>query len=203
MHIVIKINLNNGVKSLQPKIKNKMEVYKLIDKTNLHLSLVYPRAFERFGVKGENLVGVEIGVWKGEHAKSLLKSLNIKKLFLIDPYIIDKDYDGSDMNNEIIRAKDKAEERLIFFDNVNWIFEKSEDAVDSIPNNLDFVYIDGNHSYKYVKKDIELYYKKIKKGGILGGHDITIPSVAKAVCEFVAKNNLDINIRGNDWWVKK
>ena len=48
----------------------------------------------------------------------------------------------------------------------------SEDAVDDIPEKLDFVYIDGNHAYEYVKKDIGLYYPKLKKGGVIGGHDV-------------------------------
>lgn len=38
---------------------------------------------------------------------------------------------------------------------------------------LDFVYIDANHSYEYVKSDIENWKKKIKKGGFIGGHDFS------------------------------
>lgn len=36
---------------------------------------------------------------------------------------------------------------------------------------LDYVYIDGNHAYDYVKLDLETWYPKLKKGGILAGHD--------------------------------
>lgn len=36
---------------------------------------------------------------------------------------------------------------------------------------LDFVYIDGAHDYDSVKRDIELYLPKVKKGGYIGGHD--------------------------------
>lgn len=36
---------------------------------------------------------------------------------------------------------------------------------------LDFVYIDANHAYDYVKQDIELWYSKVSKGGYLLGHD--------------------------------
>jgi hypothetical protein len=36
---------------------------------------------------------------------------------------------------------------------------------------LDFVYIDANHAYDFVKQDIELWYPKVKKGGYLWGHD--------------------------------
>ena len=36
---------------------------------------------------------------------------------------------------------------------------------------FDAVFIDGNHSYEYVKKDLENYSKKVKKGGIIAMHD--------------------------------
>jgi hypothetical protein len=40
-----------------------------------------------------------------------------------------------------------------------------------LDNSLDFVYIDANHAYDFVKEDIELWYPKVKKGGYLCGHD--------------------------------
>lgn len=38
-------------------------------------------------------------------------------------------------------------------------------------NSLDFVYIDGNHAYDWVKQDIQLWWPKLKKNGLLMGHD--------------------------------
>ena len=80
----------------------------------------------------------------------------------------------------------------------------SEDAVDDIPM-VDFIYIDGNHSYDFVKRDIELYYPKVKDGGVIGGHDIYFHEVQKAVFEFVIKNNLLNNLHAKypDWWIIK
>ena len=54
----------------------------------------------------------------------------------------------------------------------------------------DFVYIDADHSYESVKKDIELYLPKLKKGGIIGGHDYcpySWPDVIKAVDESIGE----------------
>ena len=83
----------------------------------------------------------------------------------------------------------------------------SDEAVNLLPNNLDFIYIDGNHDYEYVKKDIKNYYKKLRKGGILAGDDIQnrrIPNgVAKALAEFAVKNKLDFFIEAPDWWIIK
>jgi predicted O-methyltransferase YrrM len=37
---------------------------------------------------------------------------------------------------------------------------------------FDAVFIDGNHSYEYVKKDLENYLPKVRKGGIIALHDV-------------------------------
>ena len=48
----------------------------------------------------------------------------------------------------------------------------SEVAADIFADeSLDFVYIDANHAYDFVKQDMTLWYPKVKKGGYLGGHD--------------------------------
>ena len=49
---------------------------------------------------------------------------------------------------------------------------------------LDFVFIDGNHIYEAVKADINAWFPKIKKGGVLAGHDYQFPGVRRAVDEF-------------------
>ena len=48
----------------------------------------------------------------------------------------------------------------------------SMDAVkDVAPDSLDFVYIDGNHNFDYVMQDIIEWGKRVRKGGIISGHD--------------------------------
>jgi len=39
-------------------------------------------------------------------------------------------------------------------------------------NQLDFIFIDGDHSYEGVKKDFEMYSPLVKKRGIIAFHDI-------------------------------
>jgi hypothetical protein len=38
---------------------------------------------------------------------------------------------------------------------------------------LDFLFIDGDHSYEGVKKDFNMYGPLVKDGGIIAFHDIT------------------------------
>lgn len=51
-------------------------------------------------------------------------------------------------------------------------FSTSSDLIKSFPDNFfDFIYIDGDHSYKGAKSDLTNYYSKVRRGGVLAGHD--------------------------------
>lgn len=153
------------------------------------------------------LVGAEIGVFNGDNARRMLQRLPIRHLYLVDPYI---DYQGyqAKLNLEKMFSLDAslyaAQRKLApHSDKISFILKKSEDAVYDIPNDLDFVYIDGNHSYEYVLRDIELYYPKVRYGGIIGGHDIFCDDVRRAVEDFSRINNLPRYIKNPDWWIIK
>jgi hypothetical protein len=80
----------------------------------------------------------------------------------------------------------------------------SESAIREFENEeaVDFVYIDGNHSYDAVKQDIMLYYPLIKNNGLIGGHDYTpyTESVMRAVNEFAEEAKLELHTVFPDWW---
>jgi len=157
---------------------------------------------EKFKDK-KGLICVEIGTWKGENSLDILKNLpNIKTIYLIDPW---REYSRYKDQKVFDDALKKTLKRLKKYKHkIEVIRKKSSDAIKDIPNNIDFVYIDGNHEYEYVKRDMENYYKKLKKGGVLAGHDISGSSgVAKALCEFIVKHKLDPIIRWMDWIVIK
>lgn len=164
--------------------------------------------FVRNIMNGEPLTGAEIGVAKGFNAESILKTLNIKKLYLVDPYIPYKDTSDGKLRlmTKYLSAKEEAVKRLSRFqDKTQFIYLASEEAVDFVPEGLDFAYLDGNHSYEYVKKDITLYYPLVKAGGVLGGHDYTehFLGVTKASNEFATENNLKLYTQSMDWWIIK
>ena len=170
---------------------------------------------------GTELVGVEIGTQCGVNAHSILSYVPRKKLYLVDPYIVYSEYvewtkskfwSKQDMN----KIYEEAKQKLYFFkDKIQFIKKFSVNAVDDVPNNLDFVYIDGNHAYEYVKKDIEYWYPKVKPRGVIGGHDLDIQGVTRAFVEFAkGKRDIFVNMRVTDnngyghyvqpdWWVKK
>jgi predicted O-methyltransferase YrrM len=65
-------------------------------------------------------------------------------------------------------------------------------------NSLDFVFIDANHGYEDVKKDIQAWYPKVKPGGYIGGHDYSLfwKGVIQAVDEIFKADKL---IMGQSW----
>lgn len=162
--------------------------------------------------KNKNLVGCEIGVAEGFNAKDILDNLDIKCLYLVDPYHYSR-IDKSGVWNTPEEAENRrkaGEANLKPYKNIAWIRKKSS-SVKKLPP-LDFVYIDGDHTYNAVKSDIKKYYKFVKKGGLVAGHDYNegkTDGVIPAVNEFVKKYNLDLNIKKesgrnrNDWWFIK
>jgi len=155
----------------------------------------------------KNLIGAEIGVFEGEHALEMLQNLPIKKLYLIDPYDSYGEY--YEISNKVLHtAKQKAGDLLIkFASQIEFVQGQAAHVVNVIPDNLDFVYIDGNHAYKYVLLDLETYWPKVlDTGGVLCGHDYNnnnIPGVTQAVNEFAKKSDLYFIQSNHDWWLIK
>lgn len=116
--------------------------------------------------------GVEIGVFKGEFSEHILTNWK-GILYMVDPFRPMNDYhdksqhpDSFSYLNETIGNIHKFQDRGLP------LVMTSEQASNLFADNsLDFVYIDGNHQYKYVKQDLELWYPKVKKGGYLMGDD--------------------------------
>ena len=120
-----------------------------------------------------NKKGVEIGSFKGEYTGKILNAWN-GILYMVDPWrpLGDEYIDMSNHKNHNMVYSEAIDNITGFEDRAIMIRTISEKAVDLFEDeSLDFVYIDGNHAYEYVKQDIELWYPKVKKGGLVSGHD--------------------------------
>jgi hypothetical protein len=171
-------------KTISPWIYDNSIRYKTIESSTPRPMIQIAK--EHFSNKSP-LVGAEIGVDKGKNALSILQTLSIKKLYLID----------------IIQTEDAK--MLRHFGNIQWLIMKSEEAHREIHENLDFCYIDGNHEYPYVWKDLVSYYSLLKPNGLIGGHDYWQDGagVKKAVNEFAHENGLKLNTSFPDFWIAK
>jgi hypothetical protein len=153
-------------------------------------------------IKGiENPVGVEVGVAEGTTTEYLLQTLPSLRLSGVDSYPVYIDWndtqpDGDANKAEMLRKVDPYMERY------NHIYEDSDDAVKMFDDeSLDFVFIDGLHTYEQVLKDCKNYYPKIKNGGFIIGHDFArIQGVNKAVREFANSIGKEISNAKQDLW---
>lgn len=116
---------------------------------------------------------VEIGVWKGgSTAYMCVEIYNSNKVIEYDA--IDT-FEGSKEHGVVFGLYEEAQKNLSLMISkglVNLIKGHSLEVVNKYEDeSIDFCFIDGSHEYEDVKKDILAYLPKVKKGGILAGHD--------------------------------
>jgi len=134
-------------------------------------------------------VVAEIGVKNGDFSREILAHCRPTELHLIDPWKhFDEGY--SDINNVPQDTQDKryANVRMVLKDDKAVRFHRltSAAASDRFENDtFDWIYVDGNHDYEYVKRDLELYAPKIKAGGFICGHDYCTLDEAQGVMRAV------------------
>lgn len=115
--------------------------------------------------------GAEVGVETGAYSETLLRNNPGLKLYSIDPWKAYRGYRDHIDQKELNQLYREARVRLKPY-NCKIIRKFSLNAVrDFADGSLDFVYIDGNHSFLNIVHDIIEWSKKIKVGGIVSGHD--------------------------------
>jgi len=164
--------------------------------------------FNKLGFK----YGAEIGVRTGKFSETMCQEINGLKLLSIDPYSLPYE----DVRSSRIGKKgqekfyNEAKERLKPYD-CQLIRKESLIAVQDIPyETLDFVYIDGSHQFDYVMCDIIEWAKRVKKGGIVSGHDyfkFRDADVVRAVNIYVKSHGIKelfiTDERTPSWWFRK
>ena len=152
---------------------------------------------------GTGLIGVEVGVNKGHNAANICSVIQPKLLYLIDPW--NNFFDSA--SGEVIGEAQylMAKQLLEPFICCKFIRDISYNAVKTFDNeSLDFVYIDSEHIYPAVLQEARQWYSKLKKGGILSGHDFTQLQVKNAVIDFCRENKIpQLSNQNEDFWLKK
>ncbi len=183
--------------------------------------------------------GAEIGVFKGGTTIFLANLPHVEKIYAIDPWENNPAYsDFEHLSREIKKSNDQGEavvaeswEELyhyvckifVQYPNIHILREKSHNAIHRITEDLDFLFIDGNHEYEEVKRDITLWSQRIKPGGLIMGHDYSWNAengskrgVCRAVDGFFAEHYMEFEkalnparhsfINRDDdriWWQRK
>lgn len=124
-------------------------------------------------IKQENYkVCAEIGVKSGRNIAEILRRTQGTFFYAIDPWAPTEDY--SYWPNHYHTKHETAFDRVAsrFPGRIRKMKMLSSEAAPWIDDgSLDFIFIDGDHSYEGVKLDIELWLSKVRKGGVMAGHD--------------------------------
>lgn len=103
-------------------------------------------------------------------------------------------------------TKETFIENTSFIPHLTLIYSVSDEAKDKIADNsIDLLFVDGNHHYEQVKRDLENYWSKLKTGGVLLGHDYQgpHPGVKRAADEVFGKEKLTLLKNSRIFMVKK
>jgi predicted O-methyltransferase YrrM len=116
----------------------------------------------------ENSTIVEIGSYTGASTLMIGKGLKKgSKLYCIDTWKNDAMTEGYYDTFEIFKKNTHPiREKIII------IKSKSTDQSIKFKKEIDLLFIDGDHSYEGVKKDFDIWFKKLKTDGIIIMHDI-------------------------------
>lgn len=145
-------------------------------------------------------IGVEIGVAEGWYSDQIMQLGKVDEMYGVDPYTPHQGYRDYTRETTYNRLKTNAHNRLDKYPNYYFLEQFSTRAADSFDNDsLDFVYIDGDHSYESVTQDIKTWMKKLKPGGIIAGDDYIrsdrdkrFYDVIRSVDEYVETNGISI-----------
>lgn len=158
-----------------------------------------PQFFVEMGFK----VGAEIGVAKGEFSEKIAQAG--LALYAVDPWQSYKDYEDTRGQARLDFLYEHTRRVLAPYPKCKVIRKTSmEAALDFDDESLDFVYIDGNHQFKYVAEDLTEWSKKVKKGGVICGHDYiyTNPRTQSGICHVIyVVNAYTRAYKINNWYL--
>ncbi len=147
---------------------------------------------------------LEVGAFMGGSA--FFMAITAKSVTSVDTF---KAWTNGQTQGEEITTLDAYLKATARFRNVIWpVVMTSEEAARTIAGDWDFIFIDADHSYETVKRDIELWRPRVRRGGILAFHDYSdepecaYPGVKQAVDEafgLPAEGTVEMGLR----WISK
>lgn len=164
-------------------------------------------------------IGAEVGSWKGDSAARFLRWVQPQRLTLIDPWEHTSTagyehamYAGADGQSGMDRIYESVLARFeneIAQGSVVVRRESSLNAAERWSDEpLDWIYIDGDHTYDAVLADLEAWWRRLKPGGVLSGDDYSWPGwwddgVTKAVTHFTTLHSCALQAVGSQFFIRK
>jgi hypothetical protein len=130
--------------------------------------------------------GVEVGSAFGQFAGRIMATWKGTSLHLVDPWdnLPPTEYPENHAAVNFDSWRLECEQLAVQDPRAVLVKKRSTEALPDFKDaSLDFVYIDGNHEYVHVMEDMMGWFPKLKRGGLLGGHDFYISKEGGAFCE--------------------
>lgn len=148
---------------------------------------------------------VEVGVCAGEYSEVICRANPQATIYGVDPFISYDEYKDYQLSKTINAYHAKAQALEQKYPNYRLIQAMSVDAAKYFADgSIDAVYIDANHRFEFVVADIHAWLPKIRKGGIISGHDYskirhpTNTHVYQAVNGYTDSHNLTWFVLGQN-----
>lgn len=141
------------------------------------------------GRGGRPLRMAELGVACGPIGLHLLPRFPSLRYFGADPTV----------PHEVRQAYVPYKSRATLFETT------SEEMNQAVEGSFDLVFIDGPHTYKNVNNDLRIWVPRVRRGGIVAGHDFTCrhPPLLWAVSEYRISSggsHINVGMDGVWWW---
>jgi hypothetical protein len=156
--------------------------------------------------------GIEIGVQRGLFAEAILTTwTRCTRYYLVDAWKQQENYfEGGNVADNVQDGLYKETQTRLqrWAEKTTLLRMFSSEAALKIPDDdVDFIYVDARHDYCGVKEDLELYWPKLKQGGIMAGHDymtaedvaVYMPEEDWGICADGSRNNGSVKAAVNQF----
>ena len=180
------------------------------------------RVISRFALQNKWEQGLELGVWVGTTTLFLMRNTNMR-MTCVDAWEVQDDNPEYDwqynkkpvfQNGKLIRLEEFKDEGQVWNhranekkfrqeaeqwgDRIKIIKGRSMNVINQIADeSMDFIFHDSDHSYPFVKNEIQAYLPKLKPGGYSIGDDYNWTPVKRSVREAFG---LNYGVTGKDVW---
>jgi len=148
----------------------------------------------------QGTVFLEIGSYLGASAyviAAAIESQKKAKLFCVDTWQNDAMSEGSRNTYDLFLSNTKRYRNLI-----TPLCGSSSDVSRSFQKPIDFLFIDGDHSYEGVRTDVEAWFPKLSERALVLFHDIGwAQGVQRIVAEVVKTRAVSEGRLANLYWV--
>lgn len=197
---------------------NRESIYTKIIK-DLKSTLTRSELMQKFGKYYENGNWIELGIRNGDGVMKMLQC-GAGRVWGVDIWKDDGTVGSNDLafkQTELDKIKEQCFKRFLRHGLVHIIEGYTHDVVNGFDDvYFDVIYIDADHTYEGIKRDLLDWWPKLKIGGVFSGHDycnnkikneaqqVVEFGVVQAVDEFIKEKgiqNLHVTAEGTASWV--